>query len=92
MPEDKKICAHVGTRGGNADVQYKNRAKIGDNCVKHKKREKANLANDDVLNDKIPKEQVATPNTRYSVFKFTLNSQADYTKMTTEEKTTFKKA
>ena len=92
MPEQKKICSHVGTRGGNADVQCKNRAKLGDYCVKHKKREKANLANDEVLNDKVPKEQNAAPNEKFSVFRFTLNSQKDYTKMTTEEKTTFKNA
>ena len=92
MPEQKKICAHVGTRGGNADVQCKNRAVVGNYCIKHKKREKANLANDDVLNDKIPKEQVAAPNTRYSVWKITLNSQKDYTKMTDADKLQFKNA
>ena len=92
MPEDKKICAHAGTRGGNTDVQCKNRAKVGDYCVKHKKRKKANLANDDVLNDKTPKEQVAAPTTPYSVWKITLNSQKDYTKMTDANKLQFKNA
>ena len=91
MADVKKISSHVGSRGGNADTRCKNGAKLGDYCVKHKKREKANLANDEVLNDKVPKEQTS-PNTRYSVWKITLNSQKDYSKMTDADKLQFKNA
>ena len=93
MADEKKICQHVGSRGGNADVQCKNRAKIGNYCVKHKKKKvNTNLADDPVLKDTAPKTQVAAPNHKFSVWKFTLNSQKDFSKMTGAEKTNFKNA
>lgn len=98
MSEPKKICAHVGTRGNNKDIKCRNAAKIGNFCAKHKKKERPTLATDEVFGNgeaapaAAPAEAPKPKKFHYSAFKFTINSQMDFAKMSPAEKKQFKHA
>lgn len=85
------LCKHTGTRGGNAGKACRNKANHGDYCAKHKKKKVPALVQDEVFGK--PKQaEVAPEKTTYkfSVWHWTLNSQSDLSKMSTEEKHKFK--
>jgi hypothetical protein len=86
-------CQHIGTRGKSAGIACKNKANHGSFCAKHKKVERQPLQQDVVFGDPnaaapVPREK--GPKLKYSSFKFTLNSQKDFAKMTVDEKQKFK--
>jgi hypothetical protein len=86
-------CQHVGTRGGNAGKACRNKAVCqGKWCKKHDKKKCPVLVQDEVFG-KPEKVNEAEPGTKYkfSVWHWTLNSQSDFSQMTTEQKHQFKK-
>eukprot|EP01127_Copromyxa_protea_P002233 TRINITY_DN12129_c0_g1_i1.p1 TRINITY_DN12129_c0_g1~~TRINITY_DN12129_c0_g1_i1.p1 ORF type:complete len:116 (-),score=15.33 TRINITY_DN12129_c0_g1_i1:68-415(-) len=81
------LCAHVGTRGKMEGKSCRNKANVGQFCVKHKKKERQPLAHDEVFGQEAkaalaPKAE--QPKHKYS-FRSTLNSQKDISKMSTGE-------
>jgi hypothetical protein len=84
-------CKHIGTRGGNAGKGCRNKANHGDFCAKHKKKKCPALAQDEVFGQpEQPQKEPAAAKYKFSVFQWTLNSQSDFSNMTTEQKHRFK--
>jgi hypothetical protein len=85
------LCQHTGTRGGNAGKACRNKAVCQDKwCKKHNKKKCPALAQDEVFG--APEKVSVEPATKYkfSVWHWTLNSQSDFSQMTTEQKHQFK--
>jgi hypothetical protein len=88
------LCQHTGTRGGNAGKACQNKAVCQDKwCKKHDKKKCPALAQDEVFGapQKANVEPAAEKQKyKFSVWHWTLNSQSDFSQMTTEQKHQFK--
>jgi hypothetical protein len=85
------LCQHTGTHGGNTVKACRNKAVCQDKwCKKHDKKKCLALAQDEVFG--APQKANVEPATKYkfSVWHWTLNSQLDFSHMTTEQKHQFK--
>jgi hypothetical protein len=85
-------CQHIGTRGGNAGKACHNKVSYGNYCAKHKKKMCPTLAQNEVFGqpEKANKAEPKKPKYKFSVLHWTLNSQLDFSQMTTEQKHQFK--
>jgi hypothetical protein len=83
-------CQHKYIRGAQAGQECKSVSKTGDYCAKHKKKEPrdTDLSNDEVFATKSPPAEKSK--FKFSAFRFTLNSQQDYEKMSHDDKAKFK--
>jgi hypothetical protein len=88
------LCQHTGTRGGNAGKACRNKAVCQDKwCKKHDKKKCPALAQDEVFGapEKVNVEPAAEKEKfKFSVFHWTVNSQSDFSQMTTDQKYQFK--
>ena len=84
-------CIYVTRTGKTCRLNQK----VGSYCNKHKGTIKAkkeyDLSKDEVFGNPEKKEEVKKEKVSYSNFKITINSQKDITKMSKEQKETFKK-
>lgn len=83
-------CEHVINKNKKNQRNCKNKAVKGGYCNKHAKRSEIDLNKDEVFATKQKVVEVSADKTKYSVFRWTLNSNKDFEKMTKEEKQNFK--
>lgn len=87
-------CKHVGKRGAAAGKACKNKATNGDYCRRHKKK----VVDTDLTRDEVfgtagaPAPATPAVKFRFSVWKWTVNTNRDLSKMSVEDKKRFKNA
>jgi hypothetical protein len=87
------LCQHIGTRGGNTGKACCNKAVCqGKWCKKHDKKKCPVSAQDEVFGqpERAGPQKEPPAKYKFSVFQWTLNSQSDFSNMTTEQTHQFK--